>query len=173
MLVELQSISCRCQPRYGRQREPWSECAVEPDEVVGVKDLAYQQVVERRFEARSAEQVVGVASCTVAPVMWMESEASQAFALVELQEDVAASLLVVSAIVVIVVFVYWQGKEMAGLMIHWAQCGLEGDEAAVVGRPVDYADMATVEGVHGQAAEKVPEEAVAAAMEPGIPSVTL
>jgi len=83
VLAELQSIWCRCQPSCGRQRALWSEYAAERDEVVDAKGLGCQPEVGRHAEARWAEQVGDAASCTVAPVMWVELEVSPAFALAE------------------------------------------------------------------------------------------
>ena len=47
------------------------------------------------------------------------------------------------------------------------------EELAVVGRPVEYADMGTAEGLCGQEVGNAPEGTVAAALGLGIQSVTL
>lgn len=77
------------------------------------------------------------------------------------------SLLEVAAIAVVV---HWQANEEAELLMHWAQSDLYGEEAAVVGRPVECADMVTAEGEHGQVVGIAPGGTVAAAMGLGIPS---
>lgn len=73
----------------------------------------------------------------------------------------------------IAVAVHWQANEEAELLMHWAQSDLCGEEAAVVGRPVECADMVTAEGEHGQVVGNVPGGTVAAAMGLGIPSAIL
>lgn len=73
----------------------------------------------------------------------------------------------------IVVVGHWQVNEVAGLLRHWAEPGLYGEEVAVVGRPAEYADMATAEGGRGQVMGNAPGETVAAAMGLGIPNVIL
>lgn len=76
----------------------------------------------------------------------------------------------VSAIVVVG---HWQANEAAELLMDRARCDLYGEEIAVVGRPVECADMVTAEGVCGQVVVNAPGGTVAAAMGLGIPSVIL
>lgn len=80
------------------------------------------------------------------------------------------SLLVAAAIAVVA---HWQANEEAELLMHWAQSDLYGEEVAVVGRPVECADMVTAEGEHGQAVGNAPGGTVAAAMGLEIPSAIL
>lgn len=104
----------------------------------------------------------------MAPVMRMGLEVGLAFAPEEPRWDVVGSLLVASAIVVAV---YLQANGVAELLTDQAQHDLCGEEVAAVGRPVEYVDMATAEGVRGQAVGNAPGGTVAAATEQGIPSV--
>lgn len=76
----------------------------------------------------------------------------------------------VSAIVVVE---HWQANEVVGLLMERARCDLYGEELAVVGRLVAYADMATAEGVCGQVVGNAPGGTVAVAMGLGIPSAIL
>lgn len=79
------------------------------------------------------------------------------------------SLLVAAAIVAVA---HWQANEEAELLTHLAQSDLYGEEVAVVERPVECADMVTVEGEHGQAVGNAPGGTVAA-LGLGIPSAIL
>lgn len=103
-----------------------------------------------------------------APVMWMELEVVRALVPEEPRWDVVGSLLAASATVVVVCS---QANEVAELLMDRAQHDLCGEVVAAAGRLVEYVDMATAEGVRGQAVGNAPEGIVAAAMELGIPNV--
>lgn len=80
------------------------------------------------------------------------------------------SLLVASATAVVA---HWQANEVAELLIQRVLHDYYGPEVAMVGRPVEYAGMATAEVACDQAVENAPggTAAAAAAKEPETPSV--
>lgn len=79
-------------------------------------------------------------------------------------------LLVAAAIVALA---HWQANEEAELLTHSAQSDLYGEEVAVVGRPVECADMVTAGGEYGQAVGNALGETVVAAMGLGIQNAIL